>query len=229
MIATRSVAVFDLGGVLIDWNPRHLYRKLFDGDEKAMEHFLATVCTPSWNAQQDAGRTFANACASLRLAHPRQAGFRRPRFPRGRGTSLKTRFAHRRPPQSSKVMRRVGLSITIEASDRSIRVSSPAQAWRSLLSLQPPRKPVRCFNDRWCRALAEVCRVAGNDGRGRGAGRLAIVKLALHQTFALVEAMDRFNALAPSDKSLRENWVTITRRSTKPIVFSRPPFRNRSW
>ena len=74
MIAMRSLAVFDLGGVLIDWNPRHLYRKLFDGDEKAMEHFLATVCTPSWNAQQDAGRTFANACASLRLAHPRQAG-----------------------------------------------------------------------------------------------------------------------------------------------------------
>jgi 2-haloacid dehalogenase len=70
----RSVAVFDLGGVLIDWNPRHLYRKLFDGDEKAMEHFLATVCTPSWNAQQDAGRRFADACASLRLAHPRQAG-----------------------------------------------------------------------------------------------------------------------------------------------------------
>src|ERR1035437_9828054 len=46
MIAMRSLAVFDLGGVLIDWNPRHLYRKLFDGDEKAMEHFLATVCTP---------------------------------------------------------------------------------------------------------------------------------------------------------------------------------------
>jgi len=73
MITMRSLAVFDLGGVLIDWNPRHLYRKLFDGDEKAMEHFLATVCTPSWNAQQDAGRTFADACASVRLAHPRQA------------------------------------------------------------------------------------------------------------------------------------------------------------
>jgi 2-haloacid dehalogenase len=73
MMVIRSVAVFDLGGVLIDWNPRYLYRKLFDGDEKAMEHFLATVCTPSWNAQQDAGRTFATACASLRLVHPRQA------------------------------------------------------------------------------------------------------------------------------------------------------------
>ena len=39
-----TVAVFDLGNVLIDWNPRHLYRKLFDGDDTAMEQFLATVC-----------------------------------------------------------------------------------------------------------------------------------------------------------------------------------------
>ena len=34
--AGRSIVVFDLGGVLIDWNPRHLYRKLFAGDEAAM-------------------------------------------------------------------------------------------------------------------------------------------------------------------------------------------------
>jgi 2-haloacid dehalogenase len=73
MTANRSVAVFDLGGVLIDWNPRHLYRKLFAGDDAAMEHFLANVCTPSWNLQQDAGRTFAEACASLKLEHPSYA------------------------------------------------------------------------------------------------------------------------------------------------------------
>jgi 2-haloacid dehalogenase len=66
----RSVAVFDLGGVLIDWNPRYLYRKLFHGDDAAMEHFLTTVCTPSWNAQQDAGRSFAEACNTLKLEHP---------------------------------------------------------------------------------------------------------------------------------------------------------------
>ena len=46
MMANRSVAVFDLGGVLIDWNPRYLYRKLFNGDDQAMEHFLSNVCTP---------------------------------------------------------------------------------------------------------------------------------------------------------------------------------------
>ena len=57
--AARDIVVFDLGGVLIDWDPRHLYRKLFAGDEAAMEHFLATVCTHERNRHQDAGRTFA--------------------------------------------------------------------------------------------------------------------------------------------------------------------------
>ena len=55
----RDIVIFDLGGVLIEWNPRHLYRKLFAGDEAAMEHFLANVCTHEWNRGQDAGRTFA--------------------------------------------------------------------------------------------------------------------------------------------------------------------------
>jgi 2-haloacid dehalogenase len=73
MNPNRSVAVFDLGGVLIDWNPRYLYRKLFDGDEAAMEHFLANVCTSAWNSQQDAGRSFAEACAALKLEHPSHA------------------------------------------------------------------------------------------------------------------------------------------------------------
>jgi 2-haloacid dehalogenase len=69
----RSVAVFDLGGVLIDWNPRYLYRKLFDGDDPAMEHFLANICTSHWNTQQDAGRSLAEACALLKGHHPAHA------------------------------------------------------------------------------------------------------------------------------------------------------------
>jgi 2-haloacid dehalogenase len=68
----RSIVVFDLGGVLIDWNPRHLYRKLIP-DEAAMEHFLGTVCTQAWNERQDAGRTFAEAAAILRAQHPHHA------------------------------------------------------------------------------------------------------------------------------------------------------------
>jgi 2-haloacid dehalogenase len=65
----RSVAIFDLGGVLLDWNPRYLYRKLFDGDDAAMEHFLATVCTTEWNQHQDAGRSFAEAVSELLPRH----------------------------------------------------------------------------------------------------------------------------------------------------------------
>ena len=71
--ADRSVVVFDLGGVLIDWDPRHLYRKLFRGDEPAMEHFLANVCTHEWNRCQDAGRSFAEGARLLKLQHPQHA------------------------------------------------------------------------------------------------------------------------------------------------------------
>lgn len=47
--------IFDLGGVLIDWNPHYVYRTLFN-DEQEMIHFLDTVCTSDWNEEQDAGR-----------------------------------------------------------------------------------------------------------------------------------------------------------------------------
>src|SRR5215472_1058126 len=72
MTVPHSVVVFDLGGVLVDWNPRHLYRKLFP-NEADMEYFLANICTTDWNLQQDAGRTFAEACAALKLRHPNSA------------------------------------------------------------------------------------------------------------------------------------------------------------
>lgn len=62
--------MFDLGGVLIDWNPRHLYRPLFEGDETAMEEFLATVCTPEWNALLDRGLPFAEGVAALQRDYP---------------------------------------------------------------------------------------------------------------------------------------------------------------
>jgi 2-haloacid dehalogenase len=64
----RTIAIFDIGGVLIEWNPRHLYRKLFE-DEQAMEDFLASVCTTEWNARQDAGRTFEEATRALMPLH----------------------------------------------------------------------------------------------------------------------------------------------------------------
>jgi len=66
-----TAVIFDLGGVLIDWDPRHLYRKLFD-DDAAMESFLAEVTTPAWNAEQDAGRSWVEAVATLVERHPDQ-------------------------------------------------------------------------------------------------------------------------------------------------------------
>ena len=69
----RDVVIFDLGGVLIDWNPRYLYRKLFDGDEPPMEHFLATVCTQEWNRGQDAGRLVTDAARLLKQQHADKA------------------------------------------------------------------------------------------------------------------------------------------------------------
>lgn len=67
-----KAVVFDLGGVLLDWNPRHLYRKLFD-DEAAMERFLAEVCTLEWHAAHDRGVPVEESCARLAAAHPEQA------------------------------------------------------------------------------------------------------------------------------------------------------------
>jgi 2-haloacid dehalogenase len=69
-MSKRTIAVFDFGGVLIDWDPRHLYRKIFGDDVAAMEHFLSNVCTPEWNLCQDAGRSFGEATAALACEHP---------------------------------------------------------------------------------------------------------------------------------------------------------------
>jgi len=65
--------VFDLGGVLLDWNPRYLYRQLFAGDEAAMERFLAEVCTMEWHHAHDLGAPPERTCTALAHAHPEQA------------------------------------------------------------------------------------------------------------------------------------------------------------
>jgi 2-haloacid dehalogenase len=69
---SRSIVIFDLGGVLLDWNPRYLYRKLIP-DEAECERFLAEVCHPEWNVAQDAGRSFADAEAEAISRHPDKA------------------------------------------------------------------------------------------------------------------------------------------------------------
>ncbi len=72
-IGRIRAVVFDLGGVLLDWNPRYLYRKLFDGDDDAMERFLAEVCTMEWHHAHDLGVPPERTCTELAHAHPDQA------------------------------------------------------------------------------------------------------------------------------------------------------------
>ena len=67
------IVVFDFGGVLLDWDPRHLYRKLFDDDDAAMERFLAEVNFSEWNHEQDKGRPFAEGIAELSGQYPQHA------------------------------------------------------------------------------------------------------------------------------------------------------------
>lgn len=59
-----NTIIFDLGGVLIDWNPEYVFRKIFV-EEKEMKYFLSEVCTSDWNIQQDAGRPLAQATEIL--------------------------------------------------------------------------------------------------------------------------------------------------------------------
>ena len=56
----KQTIVFDLGGVLIDWNPRHFFKTVFD-KEAEMEYFLHNICTNDWNELQDAGRSLKDA------------------------------------------------------------------------------------------------------------------------------------------------------------------------
>jgi len=64
-----NTLVFDLGGVLIDWNPEYLYNKIIP-DEKERRWFLSTICTPDWNEQQDEGRSLKEATEHLVGKYP---------------------------------------------------------------------------------------------------------------------------------------------------------------
>ena len=67
-----DTVIFDLGNVLIGWDPRRLYRQLIE-DEAQMDWFLREVCNSEWNEQQDAGRPWTEATALLRGRFPEHA------------------------------------------------------------------------------------------------------------------------------------------------------------
>ncbi|WP_179280656.1 HAD family hydrolase [Bordetella genomosp. 1] len=77
-----NTIIFDLGNVLIRWDPRFLYRKIFGSDEAAMEHFLSEVCSPAWNEQQDRGRPWQDAIAEAVARHPQHEAHIRAYFDR---------------------------------------------------------------------------------------------------------------------------------------------------
>ena len=66
----NPVIVFDLGGVLVDWNPRYLFRKIFSGDETKTEWFLSKICTGEWNATLDTGVSFEEHARQLTERFP---------------------------------------------------------------------------------------------------------------------------------------------------------------
>lgn len=64
--------VFDIGNVLIRWEPERPYRRLIP-DEAARQRFLAEICTPDWNQEQDRGRTWTEAEDALIAHYPAEA------------------------------------------------------------------------------------------------------------------------------------------------------------
>ena len=62
--------IFDLGGVLIDWNPDYVYLNVFNGNKKKMNWFFKTICTEEWNLNQDAGYSLEKATNDLIKLYP---------------------------------------------------------------------------------------------------------------------------------------------------------------
>jgi 2-haloacid dehalogenase len=69
----QPAMVFDFGGVLVDWDPRYLYRPFFDGDDAAIARFMQEIGFHEWNLRQDGGRSFAEGVAVLSKQFPQYA------------------------------------------------------------------------------------------------------------------------------------------------------------
>ena len=69
MSTNITTIIFDLGGVLIDWNPRYVYRRIFDTEEE-IDWFFENICTNEWNEMQDAGRSLKEATEELVSKYP---------------------------------------------------------------------------------------------------------------------------------------------------------------
>jgi 2-haloacid dehalogenase len=66
---SRAV-IFDIGGVLLNWNPHHVYLKRFGGDAQAVDAFLNEIGFYEWNTAMDQNLTFAEGVAELSARFP---------------------------------------------------------------------------------------------------------------------------------------------------------------
>lgn len=57
--------IFDLGGVLIDWNPRYVFHDQYFESPEKRDYFFNHICTSDWNEEQDAGRSIVEATQML--------------------------------------------------------------------------------------------------------------------------------------------------------------------
>lgn len=73
MSSNIKAIIFDFGGVLVDWNPRNLYKHYFTNNPGAMEDFLTEINFMEWNAQQDKGRPFSEGVAILSKKFPQHS------------------------------------------------------------------------------------------------------------------------------------------------------------
>jgi len=72
-MAAIDTVIFDLGGVLIDWNPDYVFRTIFSTEEE-IKWFYENICTPDWNEEQDAGRSLQSATEERVKAFPQYEG-----------------------------------------------------------------------------------------------------------------------------------------------------------
>jgi len=73
MYTPIKAIIFDFGGVLLNWDPRHLFKRFFPDQPKVMETFLKEIDFYNWNAQQDKGRPFSEGISVLSTQYPQHA------------------------------------------------------------------------------------------------------------------------------------------------------------
>jgi len=143
-LASRPVLIFDIGGVVLDWNPRHLFRALIP-DEAQREWFLTEVCSLGWNAQMDAGKPSAEAVAELSAEYPEHAAWIRAywdRWPEMLGGLV---------PGTADLL--TGLAAA--GRDLYAITNFNGEVWPLTLSMYPE---LSCFKDVVVSSVARVCK-----------------------------------------------------------------------